>query len=183
MWFVGILFFQWKSAKPHRPNYILMGLKLFCPFFTVNFYKFRGFFRMKLDLLAQLNTSRWRALPLRTLIIWYSKVKYGVDKPRCGGQAGWAAVCGWHSCGQMCVLFSVLWMTQLVIGIHQLKLMDACRKWIFVVFFFLIFISMSSVFRSTGVCFLNGASQCWLWLKHTCRKGWKHRSPCCRKKV
>lgn len=29
MWFVGILFFQWKSAKPHRPNCILMGLKLF----------------------------------------------------------------------------------------------------------------------------------------------------------
>lgn len=58
-----------------------------------------------------------------------------ISKPGCGNQAGWAAVCGWHSCGQICVLFCVLWMTQLVICVHQLKLMDACRMWIFFFFF------------------------------------------------
>lgn len=69
-----------------------------------------------------------------------------------------------------CVLFCVLilWMRPPVIGFYSISvsLWMPAHGWTF--FFF--FISMSSVFLSTEVCFLNGASQCWLWHKQTMYK-------------
>lgn len=114
-------------------------------------------------------------------MVWYNKQKRGVHSDL-QTTMWWPTrvyCCLWLiQLWQEWVLFCVSWMAQLVIGVYQCKPVDACRMWIF-----FIFISMSSVFSSTGVCFLTRASQCWLWLGHICRKGWKHRSPCCRKKV
>ncbi len=55
-------------------------------------------------------------------------------------------------------------MVQLVIAFYQCQLVDACSVGE------LFYISMSSVFLSTEVCFLYGASPCWLWHKHTMYK-------------
>lgn len=87
--------------------------------------------------------------------------------------AGWTAFCHffchllwpwlrltqlWSWCkSASCFVF----VTQLVIVFYQCQPVDGCSVGE------LFFISMSSVFLSTEVCFLYGASLCWLWHKHT----------------
>lgn len=74
--------------------------------------------------------------------------------------------CGWHSCGRGVKVRPVLCFAFMNdAACDSLLSVSACgcllHGW---TFFF--FISMSSVFLSTEVCFLYGASPCWLWHKH-----------------
>lgn len=92
--------------------------------------------------------------------------------------------CGWHSCVRsirLCPVMCFAFMNGT--ACDGLLSVSACRcllrGWRFFFFF-----SMSSVFLSTEVCFLYGASLCSSWHKHTMDK-WPrltHTSPSGRKK-